>query len=117
MLAWSDDDGDFWRSGRDDVRVETVGSQLLWDAAEVRPAHRSTPTRRSPTSGRATPPSCPAPRLVQAALRFCREHGATYRPHPSERDKVSRLTHAGYRRAGITVDGAAPAHPSSEVPW
>ena len=35
VLAWSEADGEFWRSGRDDVRIETVGSQLLWDAGLV----------------------------------------------------------------------------------
>ena len=34
VLAWSEADGEFWRSGRDDVRIETVGSQLLWEAGD-----------------------------------------------------------------------------------
>ena len=50
----------------------------------------------------------PRRRLVRAALDLCRSAGAIYRPHPSERDKVSRLTHAAYRRAGIVVDGSVP---------
>ena len=37
-------------------------------------------------------------------MRFCRERGASYRPHPSERDRLSLITLRTYRRAGITVD-------------
>ncbi|MFM6850375.1 MAG: RNA-binding protein, partial [Terrabacter sp.] len=29
-------------------------------------------------------------------------------PHPSERDVLSRLTHQGYQRLGITVDASSP---------
>ncbi len=32
--------------------------------------------------------------LARAAAGFCRAHDATYRPHPSERDRLSRLLHA-----------------------
>jgi hypothetical protein len=47
-------------------------------------------------------------RLVRAAAIHCRAHDAVYRPHPSERDRLSRLTHDAYRRLGITVDGSIP---------
>ena len=49
----------------------------------------------------------PRTRLVHAALTFCREHDASYRPHPSERDRLSLLTLSAYERAGITVDRAS----------
>ena len=108
VLSWSDADSEFWRSGRDDVRAETVGSQLLWDAAaRVGTALGATGTPLT-YLGQGHAAELPRVRLVEAALRFCRENDAVYRPHPSERDKVSRLTHAGYRRAGITVDGSLP---------
>ena len=43
-------------------------------------------------------------RLAHAAFTTCREHGAVYRPHPSERDVTSRAVLSAYARAGITVD-------------
>ena len=47
-------------------------------------------------------------KLTRAAASFCRENDAVYRPHPSEKDKLSRLTHKVFRRAGITVDASRP---------
>ncbi len=108
VLAWSDEDGEFWRSGRDDVHTETVGSQLLWDAREAASASSSAATGPLTYLGQGHAAELPRIGLIEAALRFCRDSGATYRPHPSERDKLSRLTHAGYRRAGIAVDGSIP---------
>ncbi|MDQ2763525.1 MAG: RNA-binding protein, partial [Pseudomonadota bacterium] len=42
--------------------------------------------------------------MARAAFTFCREHNATYRPHPSEIDKLSRAQHALWERRGITID-------------
>lgn len=125
LLAWSDADADFWRSGRTDVEHEAVGSQLLWNAGLVTGA--SAP---SSTSGGGEAPSSTGgggsadtrltylgqmhaaelsrARLVRAAAAHCRAHDAVYRPHPSERDRLSRLAHDGFRRLGITVDGSTP---------
>ena len=107
-LTWSDADGAFWSSGRDDVVAETVGSQLLWDAAEVDATGSDSAAGPLTYVGQGHAAELPRARLVQAALRFCRDHAATYRPHPSERDKISLVTHAVYRRAGIRVDGSTP---------
>lgn len=107
VLAWSDDDGEFWRSRRDDVGVVSVGSQLLWDASQARAPGISADAPLT-YLGQGHAAELPRTRLVEAALRFCRDTQAVYRPHPSERDKLSRLTHAGYRRAGVEVDGSVP---------
>ena len=48
----------------------------------------------------------PRRELAAAAEAFCRTTGATYRPHPSERDRASRRQHALWERAGIHVDHA-----------
>jgi hypothetical protein len=41
--------------------------------------------------------------------RFCRTEGARYRPHPGERDRLSRWQHARWRRQGIEFDdGSVP---------
>lgn len=99
LLAWSDADAEFWRSGRRDVELRTVGSQLLWqaghDAGEVdrdaRPVflgqmHGAELSRRL-TAG--------------TAYRFCRMHDALYRPHPAETDVLSRAAHRLMQRRGI----------------
>ncbi len=40
---------------------------------------------------------------------FCRTEGARYRPHPGERDRLSRWQHARWRRQGIELDdGSVP---------
>lgn len=110
LLAWSDADADFWRSGRRDVTHEVVGSQLLWRAGLVTGprAPSSTGEERLTYLGQMHAAELPRGRLVRAAAAYCRSHDAVYRPHPSERDALSRLTHDGYRRLGITVDGSTP---------
>ena len=42
--------------------------------------------------------------LADAAEDFCRAEHATYRPHPSERDRKSVATHARWEASGIAVD-------------
>jgi hypothetical protein len=101
LLAFSDADGRFWATGRPDVHVETIGSQLLWDAAQVSVhvdagAH---PVFLGQLHG------AELSRRISAvtAARFCRETGAAYRPHPAETDVRSRLQHERWRRAGIRL--------------
>ena len=108
VLAWSEADGEFWRSGRDDIHVETVGSQLLWDALDEEVAGTDPTAGPLTYLGQGHAAELPRRRLARAALDLCRTEGAIYRPHPSERDKVSRVTHATYRRAGVVVDGSVP---------
>lgn len=104
LLAWSEAEGAFWRSGRADVQDVEVGSQLLWAAGTGPAGAPATGARGQITYlGQGHAAEIPRARMVEAALRFCRAHDATYRPHPSERDVTSRSVLAGYRRAGITV--------------
>lgn len=103
LLAWSDADARFWTFGREDITVTGTGSQLFWEAGrgldqDLQPAGPLT------YLGQGHAAEIPRARLVHAALTTCREHGAVYRPHPSEQDVTSRLALAAYRRAGITVD-------------
>ncbi|MDZ5660796.1 hypothetical protein SFC79_03380 [Nocardioides sp. S-58] len=104
LLAWTDRDGAFWTSGRQDVTVTATGSQLLWDAgssgAQGGPAGGGSLTYLG--QGHAAEVS--RARLAHAALATCREHHAVYRPHPSEKDVTSRTVLAAYARAGIRVD-------------
>ncbi|MFC7361112.1 hypothetical protein [Nocardioides astragali] len=106
LLAWSEADGEFWRSGRSDVHHLEVGSQLLWAASEAAldVARPGADTEPITYLGQGHAAEISRARLVEAAIRFCRAHDATYRPHPSEKDKLSLVAHAGLRRAGIRFD-------------
>lgn len=104
LLAWNDDDADFWRSDRSDIEHEVVGSQLLWRAGIER-ADSDADTRLT-YLGQMHAAELGRARLVRAAAAYCRSHDAVYRPHPSERDRLSLLAHQGYQRLGITVDGS-----------
>jgi hypothetical protein len=105
LLAWSDADADFWRSGRRDVTHDVVGSQLLWRAAAARASDVA--DTRPVYLGQMHAAELPRTRLVRAAAAHCRAHGAVYRPHPSEVDVLSRLTQRGYERMGIAVDSSS----------
>lgn len=114
LLAWSEADAEFWRSGRTDVGARTVGSQLLWQAAHE--AER-VPRLDSVLLGSERPVflgqlhGAELSRRVSggAAVRFCREHGGLYRPHPAETDVLSRAQHRLWRRRGIAfADTDAP---------
>lgn len=105
VLAWSHVDGAFWQSGRTDVDIAVIGSQLLWRAAGEEappPAERDGVTRLT-FLGQGHAAEVPRARMLEASLRFCRSHDAVYRPHPSERDRLSRLALRAYELAGIDV--------------
>ena len=106
LLAWSEADAQFWRSGRQDVTAHVVGSQLLWDAAQA-PAGPVDPAATPVFLGQLHGAELPRAVLERAAEGFCRETGATYRPHPAEVDRRSRATHRRWERRGITVDRSA----------
>jgi len=105
LLAWSEADADFWASGRHDVSRTVVGSQLLWNVAEpTEPA-----TEQPMYLGQLHAAELGRRDLERAARAFCLAHDATYRPHPSERDQISRLVHARWERRGIRLDpGTVP---------
>lgn len=104
LAAWSRADADFWTRGRDDVRTTIVGSQLLWDAAQVGAAGAPLRQRTPVYLGQLHAAELRARDLAAAARRFCLQHDATYRPHPSERDRLSRLQHWRWQRAGMHVE-------------
>ncbi|PKH37665.1 RNA-binding protein [Nocardioides alpinus] len=110
LLAWTAEDGRFWGCTRGDVSYEVVGSQLLWTAGTRdetvagEPFASDGPAQSLTYLGQGHAAEISRARLVQAAWSTCREHGAVYRPHPSESDSASRAVLAGYARAGITVD-------------
>ena len=103
LLAWSEADAAFWRSGRDDVGSVVVGSQLLWEAAEP-PQAATTPDAQPVFLGQRHGAELPRDVLERAAENFCRAEHATYRPHPAERDRRSVATHARWEKSGIAID-------------
>ncbi len=109
LLAWSQADADFWRSGRTDVAATVVGSQLLWEAAQKHTADPSAPTDRPVYLGQLHGAELDRAELAASTERFCRETHAIYRPHPSEHDRRSRAQHRKWTAQGIEIDsGATP---------
>lgn len=121
-LVWTVEDADYWRAGRSDVTVRTVGSQLLADAR--RPWADQLVTERA-VRWHGRPPvylgqlhgiELNVWRMAAAAYLTCRRTGAVYRPHPSERDALSRLLHRLWRAGGITVDAGVGRIADLEAP-
>ncbi|MFV0463466.1 MAG: RNA-binding protein [Nostocoides sp.] len=102
LLAWTEADAYFWRSGRGDVTSEVVGSTLLADAA-ARPLNVN-PSAATTYLGQLHAAELPRVALARQADTFCREHGAVYRPHPSEQDRTSRAILALMHRRGVAID-------------
>lgn len=109
LLAWTEADAAYWSAGRPDVTSSVVGSQLLWEAAAGRGGGAPLPDAPGPDAplvylGQLHGAELPRAELAAAARSFCLAHQAVYRPHPSERDRLSRWTHARWRRAGLRID-------------
>lgn len=103
LLAWSDADADFLASGRRDVTAHVVGSQLLWEAAQV-PGVPTTDAVAPVFLGQLHGAELSRAGMTVRTTEFCLRHGALYRPHPAEQDALSRATHAVWRRLGIAFD-------------
>lgn len=104
LLAWSEHDADFWRSRRADVQTMSVGSQLLWQAAQEIPGkaeYSASGTERLVFLGQLHGAELPRRVTGGSATTFCRTHHALYRPHPSEVDVLSRAQHRLWQRRGI----------------
>jgi hypothetical protein len=114
LLAWSDADARFWTNGRSDVEQFVVGSQLLHEASNGPSLQNRSPLGAKGFSGPAPMGmtylgqlhghELPRHAKASAASKFCRSSDATYRPHPSEHDLVSRVQHALWRSRGVRFD-------------
>ncbi|WP_341854295.1 hypothetical protein [Brachybacterium sp. GPGPB12] len=100
-LAWSDADAEFYRSGRDDVEVRTVGSQPLWQAGKESEGEVDVSGQKPVFLGQMHGAEPPRRLTAGIAMSFCRAEGALYRPHPSEVDVVSRAAHRLMARRGV----------------
>ncbi|KJL34498.1 hypothetical protein [Microbacterium azadirachtae] len=108
LLAFTERDADYWRSGRADVTSEVVGSQLLWAASENAGAGHAPADAPPVFLGQLHGAELPRRISAATATAFCRAHGALYRPHPAEVDRLSRWQHARWRRQGIRFAGPGP---------
>jgi len=107
LLAWSQQDADFWIGERTDIGSKAVGGQLLHEAHSAnraRPAATDVAPPNITYLGQLHGHELPRRSLARAARGFCAATGAVYRPHPSETDIVSRLQHQAWQRRGIRFD-------------
>ncbi|MBS3180143.1 MULTISPECIES: RNA-binding protein [unclassified Pseudoclavibacter] len=112
LLAFSSEDADFWKSGRTDVTHEVVGGQILWDAAKRESLDEGTRDDRPVFLGQLHGAELPRAISGGTAVRFCKQTGAEYRPHPAETDKLSQLQHRFWRARGVRFEssGRSLAH-------
>ena len=105
VLAWSELDAEYVREGRTDLETSVVGSPLLWNAQQ-NPAPHISRFERPVFLGQLHGSELPRTSKVKSVTAFWRETNATYRPHPREEDKLSRIQHARWRRMGMEIDGS-----------
>lgn len=116
LLAFSEADAEFWASGRRDVTTHAVGSQLLYLAAqkaagtEAQQQNDLEPIFLGQMHGAELPRAS----FAYASHSFLKKYGGVYRPHPSEKDKLSVLTHKLWEKEGIRIDRSGT--PLNEVP-
>ncbi|MBD2758948.1 prephenate dehydrogenase [Yimella sp. cx-573] len=104
LLAWTQEDADYWQHACRSVTAQVVGSQMLWNATQLPAAtvHDERPVMLGQLHGVEL-----AKRDTFATyLRFCRANDASYRAHPNERDVFSRAAHRVMRRAGIDFEAS-----------
>ena len=116
LLAFSEADAEFWASGRRDVTTHAVGSQLLYRAAQkAAGAEAQKQNDLEPIFlGQMHGAELPRASFAYASHSFLKKFGGTYRPHPSEKDKLSVLTHQLWEKEGIRIDRSGT--PLNEVP-
>lgn len=98
LLAWSQEDADFWIGRRRDVASQVTGSQLLWRAHSPRTLAADQPPI---WLGQLHGAELPRFRMARVSMQFCLEHQGQYRPHPAEVDRLSRWQHRFWRRRGV----------------
>lgn len=116
LLAFSEADAQFWASGRRDVTTHAVGSQLLYLAAQkAAGAEAQKQNDLEPIFlGQMHGAELPRASFAYASHSFLKKFGGSYRPHPSEKDKLSVLTHKLWEKEGIRIDRSGI--PLNEVP-
>lgn len=104
LLAFSEADAHFWISGRTDITYDVVGSQLFWDAAQKPKVTAQDLQGQVVFLGQMHGTELPRASFIRATVQFVKEHRAVYRPHPQEKDKLSKTVHAFMQKKGVTID-------------
>lgn len=112
LLAWTAQDGEFHRAGREDIAVRVVGSQRLWQASHEASGDALPREDRPVFLGQLSAIELPRRVGLLAADDYCRSTGALYRADPAATDRLVRTAHALMRRRGIEFQD--PALPLSE---
>ncbi|MDO4916759.1 MAG: RNA-binding protein [Rothia sp. (in: high G+C Gram-positive bacteria)] len=106
LFAFNQADADFWISGRTDVEAKVVGSQLFYEAHQ-KPSVPPEEIAKTPVFlGQMHGAELPRASFAWASFKFCQKYGAMYRPHPSEKDKLSTMTHKLWAKRGIAIDSS-----------
>lgn len=104
LFAFSQKDADFWVSGRQGIESEVVGSQLFYEAALQTQATSTDIGNDITFLGQMHGSELSRFSFARSSYDFCQKTGAVYRPHPSERDRLSTLTHKLWAKQGISID-------------
>ncbi|MDY6054796.1 RNA-binding protein [Micrococcus sp.] len=106
LYAFTAQDAAWWAQGRTDVQAVPVGSALLEHARRAAPAPGAGDHDAGPGVflGQLHGAELPRTDFVRAAEEYLRATGAVYRPHPAERDRLSRAQHARWEGAGVVLD-------------
>lgn len=107
VLAWTAEDGEELRRGRDDLSVRVVGSQRLWQAAHGTPSVVTSLEETPVVLGQLAVPELPRRVTLAAARAAATGSGALYRPGLGETDRVSVAVHAGLSKRGVELQDAA----------
>lgn len=103
LLAWTEADGEFRRSGRREIEVRAVGSQRLWEASHGAPVDDAVEDEQPLFLGQLGALELPRRLAAGAALSFCRSTGARYQAGPEDTDRFSRATLVLLRRRGVSI--------------
>lgn len=103
LLAWSDNDAEYWTTARPDLTAEVVGSQYLATAA-LHPAPQVGAFDRPFFAGQLHRCELHRRDVVKTVTAFWRDTNAIYRPALQEDDRFARQQHRRWRRMGMTID-------------
>ena len=106
LFAFSPADAEFWISGRSDIQAEVVGAQIFYEALQKPPVDASEIAETPIFLGQMHGAELSRASFARASYKFCQNHGAIYRPHPSEKDKLSTMTHKLWAKRGVTIDSS-----------
>lgn len=104
LFAFSEADAKFWKSGRADIDFYVTGSQIFYEAYQ-NPASDWQGCKKAPIFlGQMHGAELSRFSFANASFKFCLNHSAIYRPHPSEKDRLSTIIQQLWVKRGIKID-------------